>query len=240
MSHEADFPPQPDRSKLATVSTGSRKFLFHPEVAPIFDAFNDEVVARGYSIDRGDQLDDWSWAYRPIRGTTNQWSNHARGCAEDLNAVTNPMGPRLITDMPDWVPMLARHYGLNWGGWYGSRKDAMHYEWTTTIAEARALIASWKKGAHPPAEVRYIDATSPASQVHFLQVLLAILGKYPEEKIDGKFGTLTGQAVRNFKRDHNKLGGKPHLSESEDRGWMVGPSTLKAIGEWVNLVAGAK
>lgn len=72
-------------------------------------------------------------------------------------------------------------------------------------------------------------------KVRFLQVLLSILGKY-SGPIDGRFGTEVGEAVRRFKHAHNAAGAKPPLSESEERGWMVGPATLKAIGEWVNLV----
>ncbi len=42
----------------------------------------------------GDVLDDWSWAFRPIRGQTTGFTNHASATAWDLNATKHPRGQR--------------------------------------------------------------------------------------------------------------------------------------------------
>lgn len=72
----------------------------------------------------------WCWGYanRKIRGS-DRWSNHAWGLAGDINAPKNPMGSRLVTDMPSWMPVLWEKYGFRWGGRYRTRPDAMHYEY---------------------------------------------------------------------------------------------------------------
>jgi GH25 family lysozyme M1 (1,4-beta-N-acetylmuramidase) len=119
---------------LRTVTVTGVKFLVHKRVAPLFQAFLTEVTDRGYPINK--VADDWSYAYRPIRGYTfeqartdpDKWSNHAWGLAVDINATKNPMSQTLITDMPSWIDELAAKYGMRWGGNYSGRKDAMHFE----------------------------------------------------------------------------------------------------------------
>ena len=64
------------------------------------------------------------------------------GLAVDLNSLANPMGSRLVTDMPRWMPKLWTGHGFAWGGAYTGRKDAMHYEYVGTPAELRRTIAA--------------------------------------------------------------------------------------------------
>src|SRR4030095_4450851 len=70
---------------------------------------------------------------------SNSWSNHAWGLAIDLNALTNPQGSVLRTDMPKEVGQLAAKYGLRWGGNYQKRPDAMHFEFIGTRGQAAVL-----------------------------------------------------------------------------------------------------
>lgn len=75
---------------------------------------------------------DGMWVPRFIRGSRTTLSNHAWGTAFDINARWNPLGrtpaPReTIGSVEDLVP-LARQHGFLWGGEWGSRPDAMHFE----------------------------------------------------------------------------------------------------------------
>lgn len=90
-------------------------------------------MRRGYQLVPG-----WCWGYacRKISGSST-WSNHAWGLAVDLNAPKNPYGSRLVTDMPSWMPALWKSYGFRWGGDYRNNKDAMHYEFMGSVADAK-------------------------------------------------------------------------------------------------------
>lgn len=96
----------------------------------------------------GKILDDWGYAYRPIReGQT--LSNHSSGTAADVNATRWPLG----TDhMPAWMKVRIRarlllYRGcIRWGGDYHYRLDQMHLEinknLTTCEKRARRLMRS--------------------------------------------------------------------------------------------------
>ncbi|WP_418061798.1 M15 family metallopeptidase [Pimelobacter simplex] len=79
---------------------------------------------------RGAVLDDWGWAYRPVRGAL-VLSNHASGTAVDVNATAYPLGTeRMPAPMVRRVRRRLRLYGgcVGWGGDYRVRKDQMHLE----------------------------------------------------------------------------------------------------------------
>ena len=115
------------RHHITTIETsdGSR-FAVRKEVAPLFRGLLEELLGRGYRI-KGALLDDWGWYVRPIAGTTTL-SNHSWGLAIDVNALTNPQGRVLTTDLPADIPGIAARWGLTWGGTYKSRPDGMHFE----------------------------------------------------------------------------------------------------------------
>lgn len=79
----------------------------------------------------GGIVDDWGWAFRPVRGYTTTLSNHASGTAMDLNATKHPLG-RETFDAKDAATMhriLKAYDGvLRWGGDYHTRLDEMHVE----------------------------------------------------------------------------------------------------------------
>lgn len=77
-------------------------------------------------------LDDWGYAFRPIRGYETGLSNHASGTAEDLNATDHPLAVD-HTFTPKEVDEIHRLLGkydgcIRWGGDYSGRKDPMHFE----------------------------------------------------------------------------------------------------------------
>ena len=110
-------------------------------VAPLLIGFAAEFHELIEPIDEG-AVDDWGYAFRQIRGSTDKLSNHASGTAIDLNAPKHALG-LVGTFPPEKVPMiraLAKKYGLRWGGDYLNRKDEMHFEIDITPAKAAALI----------------------------------------------------------------------------------------------------
>lgn len=112
-------------------------------VAPLIAGFCAEFHKLIEPIDEG-ALDDWGYAFRMVRGSTDKLSNHSSGTAIDLNATQHPLG-KVGTFPSEKVPMiraLAKKYGMIWGGDFCHRKDEMHFEIAITPAKAAALIGS--------------------------------------------------------------------------------------------------
>lgn len=133
---------------MVRVSGGGIVVSVHRLIAPLVAHLLDETTKRGYELRDGQC---WGYACRAIAGTRRA-SNHSRGLAVDLNAPANPMGVGLVTDMPAWMPKLWEQWGFRWGGGYSGRKDAMHYEFTGTPADARSL-ATYLEHTEPQEEV---------------------------------------------------------------------------------------
>lgn len=79
---------------------------------------------------------------RYISGTT-VWSRHSWALAVDLNAETNPYSYAGETDYPAAaraeIRAMCQRLGIRWGLDYTGKKDAMHFEYEGTVAEAAAL-----------------------------------------------------------------------------------------------------
>lgn len=89
--------------------------------------------------------DDWGWADRPIRDSS-ETSNHASGTAEDLNATRHPLGVRTLATFTRGQARRIRrrlrivYLGcIRWGGDYQNRPDAMHWELDRARPSIRAL-----------------------------------------------------------------------------------------------------
>jgi hypothetical protein len=108
---------------------------------PILAAFASEFHKLVEPI-TGGALDDWGYAYRPIRGTTDSLSNHASGTAIDLNASKHPLGKvnTFTAEQAAKIRKLCKKYNLRWGGDYTNRKDEMHFEITSKPNEVKALV----------------------------------------------------------------------------------------------------
>ena len=110
-------------------------------VGPLLAAFAAEFNKLIEPIDGG-TLDDWGYAFRMVRGSTDRLSCHSSGTAIDLNATKHPLG-KVGTFPAEKVPMiraLAKKYGLKWGGDYVNRKDEMHFEIEVSATKAKELI----------------------------------------------------------------------------------------------------
>ena len=127
--------------KSYPVKGTSLKLRCAESVGPLLAAFAAEFHELIEPIDNGG-LDDWGYAFRMVRGTTDKLSNHSSGTAIDLNATRHALG-KVGTFPAEKVPMiraLAKKYGLKWGGDYVNRKDEMHFEVEVSATKAKELI----------------------------------------------------------------------------------------------------
>lgn len=135
----------PDEIKITSylVKGTSRKLKCAESVGPLLAAFAAEFHTLIEPIDDG-TFDDWGYAFRMVRGSTDRLSCHSSGTAIDLNATKHPLG-KVGTFPAEKVPMiraLAKKYGLKWGGDYKGRADEMHFEVEVNTVKAKALIAT--------------------------------------------------------------------------------------------------
>jgi hypothetical protein len=135
----------PDEIRITSypVKGTSRKLKCAESVGPLLAAFAAEFHTLIEPIDQG-TFDDWGYAFRMVRGSTDRLSCHSSGTAIDLNATKHPLG-KVGTFPAEKVPMiraLAKKYGLKWGGDYKGRADEMHFEVEVNTAKAKALIAT--------------------------------------------------------------------------------------------------
>jgi hypothetical protein len=127
--------------KSYSVDGTTLKLRCADSVGPLLAAFASEFHKLIEPIDEG-TLDDWGYAFRMVRGSTDRLSCHSSGTAIDLNATKHPLG-KYDTFPAEKVPMiraLAKKYGLKWGGDFKSRPDDMHFEVNVTPAKAKELI----------------------------------------------------------------------------------------------------
>jgi len=134
----------PDEIRITSypVKGTDRKLKCAESVGPLLAAFASEFHELIEPIDQG-VYDDWAYAFRNVRGSTDRLSCHSSGTAIDLNATKHPLG-KVGTFPPEKVPMiraLAKKYGLKWGGDYKGRIDEMHFEVEIAPAKVEALIS---------------------------------------------------------------------------------------------------
>lgn len=60
-------------------------------------------------------------------------SLHSWGCAFDINWDKNPMGSKLVTDLPPEFVKVFTDAGWEWGGAWKSIKDAMHFQFARGV-----------------------------------------------------------------------------------------------------------
>lgn len=108
------------------------------EVAPLLLAFMHEFHHR---VERLRPGWCWGWAYRPVRGGS-AISFHSPGIAVDLNAPRHPLGRRgtFTPAQVRVINLLAKKYGLRWGGNYRRRADEMHFEIIVSRSQALAIV----------------------------------------------------------------------------------------------------
>ena len=139
--YPASKDPAEIKIKSYPVKGTDRKLRCAESVGPLLAAFAAEFHELIEPIDEG-TFDDWAYAFRMVRGTTDKLSCHSSGTAIDLNATRHALG-KVGTFPAEKVPMiraLAKKYGLKWGGDYVNRKDEMHFEVEVSATKAKELI----------------------------------------------------------------------------------------------------
>lgn len=166
------------------------------------------------------------FANRPIRGSTTAPSNHSWGLAIDINWDTNPMvSGALVTDMPGPMVAVWKNLGFGWGGNYNSRKDAMHFEFLGTPAQAASIgttlgLAHIDETPAPGAPVSAHPVLKVGAKGDSVVLLQGGLNQHGNTlKADGDFGKRTLGCVVSFQR------GASLLPDG-----VVGPKTWAAVG----------
>lgn len=143
--------PNCQSSKMATAAGGGVRVTVRREVVDLVATLLDATAAMGYKPRPGQC---WGFACRAIRGASSP-SNHSWGLAVDVNSLTNPMQATFKSDIPPAVVRMWEDCGWYWGGRYGSRPDAMHFEYlgkpadvARHLAKAKAFLAT-AKGEKP-------------------------------------------------------------------------------------------
>lgn len=134
----ASADPEEINIKQFAVAGTDIKLRCAAECGKLLAAFAAEFHATVEPIDVG-TLDDWGYAYRPVRGQTTGLSNHASGTAIDINASKHPLAKaHTFTPVQEvTLQALVKKYGLRWGGNYKERKDDMHFEVIETPAQVK-------------------------------------------------------------------------------------------------------
>lgn len=133
---------EPGLSRTTRVDCPGIPLNVRPEVAPLFAELVRWLTQERAKAGVPPLRSAGGYVKRRIRGSRSAWSNHSWGLAVDFNPDTNPLGMRLKTDMPRGTSLKAKSLGMRWGGDYRGRKDAMHFEFVGTPADARRLIAA--------------------------------------------------------------------------------------------------
>ena len=131
--------------KIFTVPGTDRKMRLQKDAGKILVAFAGEFHAQVEPIDEG-VFDDWAYAYREVRGSDTDLSNHSSGTAIDLNATKHPLGMSntFTKQQVKIIRELTEKYGLKWGGDYTKRKDEMHWEIVETPDQVKERIKNMK------------------------------------------------------------------------------------------------
>jgi D-alanyl-D-alanine carboxypeptidase len=127
--------------KMFIIPGTETKIRCQKQAGKILAAFAGEFNAQVERIEGG-VFDDWSYAYRDVRGSDSVLSNHSSGTALDLNATKHPLGKEgtFTKVQVKKINELCDKYGIRWGGNYKGRKDEMHFEIIETPDEVKARI----------------------------------------------------------------------------------------------------
>ena len=185
--------PNCNRSGIVTlVRSDGLRLPVHRDLVPLVAILLDFTELRGYNV-RPDWT--WGWACRAIAGTRTA-SNHSWGTAIDINAPVNPRRRRglpMVTDLPHPVVKMWKDHGFRWGGEY-SWPDPMHFEFTGTSAEARAITARLREflgGAAPAPPMAKPPVVTPGQKGRLME-----LQRILRVAADGTVGPKTTAAMR--------------------------------------------
>lgn len=172
-------------------------------------------------------LDDWGYAERPIRGST-ELSNHASGTAIDLNATKHPLGTAPSANFTSAQLAAIRRIlndcdgALRWGGDYTGRKDGMHLE--IIVPEKRCAQVLLKLIAVPPPSTstycRYGDHNDHVMALQ--RFMTRAFPSYNTYTPTGYYGDSTKAGIAEFQR-------RTGITGSDADGSVVGPRTMAKL-----------
>ncbi len=149
MKSQNGWPASPNEKeigiKVFKIKNANRKMRLQKDAGVILTAFAAEFHAQVEPIDEG-VFDDWAYAYREVRGSDSDLSNHASGTAIDLNATKHPLGKKntFTKEQQKIIRELTEKYGLRWGGDYKTRPDEMHWEIVESPDKVKQRIKDMK------------------------------------------------------------------------------------------------
>lgn len=188
--------------------------------AQVLEAFQalDAIMRTFRYVPRSNTPTAWETGAYNCRKITNGsgYSLHAYGIAADINARTNPFGPRLVTDMP--YAMVAAVKAIRtreeiqvfrWGGDYRRNKDAMHYEVVASPAELRsgidwATVSVEAPNPNDPTTWPTLRNGDRGPSVSRLAELLREEG-FTDLNKGSSFGVKTDGAVRSYQRSRKLM-----------------------------------
>jgi peptidoglycan hydrolase-like protein with peptidoglycan-binding domain len=227
--------PNCQYGKMMTVSGGGVRVTVRGEVAQMV-AYLLEATDRVYNLKSGST---GAYNCRPIAGTSKA-SNHSWGLAVDINWNDNPYSYTFHSEIPPKVVKMWNDCGWYWGGFYGGRKDTMHFEYIGKPSDVAKHTAKAKEYANPTPK-----PSKPAdnSKGHWHQWYkwrkgdrlrtiqrwwvgddVAMLQRYLGLKDDGYFGPDTEKAVKRYQ-----------MSQDLKADGIVGPKTWGKITRYLDV-----
>lgn len=168
--------------------------------------FHREVEPLDMPVREDPGHDDWGWAYRPVRGQSTGFSNHASGCAVDLNATLHPRGVRgTFTRRQEAAVrrILASTFDartgrnvIRWGRDYSlAPEDPMHFEVNASSAAVSRVAERFRvkrvvpvKPKPAPVPVMEEDGMKADDEL--------VLGPWSRDVFSDRDGTMTvGEAM---------------------------------------------
>lgn len=126
------------KANVGSVRVGGANVQVNKEIAPIVEAFLNELVSTGYKLDpasTGGYNDRWQ--KHGGKEVPGKKSMHQSALAFDINWNKNAQGQK-GTDLPKNIREFASKYGLKWGMDFKD-PDPMHFEFSGSKADAQKL-----------------------------------------------------------------------------------------------------
>lgn len=168
----------------------------------------------------------WGWAFRPIRGSSSGYSNHASATAVDLNAPAHPLGVdgTFSLEEIDRVHQILDDLDgiVRWGQDYSGRKDGMHFEIDSSAEHVASIARKIREGVMPDQKPDW--KPKKAKAVHFGRVQEQFL--IAAGVSEGEIHRLNGVGL--IQRALNEVLYGPNV----DVDGYVGEATLNAWGRW--------
>lgn len=189
--------PNCQTGKTVAVTYEDHKVVVRREVAQMVAVLFEITDRLGYDVNpRGQVNQTWGFACRAIRGTKTA-SNHSWALAIDMNSLANPMQSSFKSNIPPNVVRAWESCRWYWGGRYGNRPDAMHFEYVGTpaqvagdLARARSILAGLKPQSPKP-QKNPSDNLTEEEMATLDEILAEIKGLRKEEK--DRYAVYNGQ-----------------------------------------------